>query len=437
MKALVVILLSKLRASMWLVPGVLALAAVGGALALGALETRLVLPAPFDALLFTGDASGARAILAAIAGSMIGVTGVTFSITIVALTLASSQFGPRLLRNFMRDRGNQVVLGSFIGTFAFCLLGLRNVRGADEASSGAYLTVVIGVLLALISLALLIFFIHHIARSIQADTVIAHVAAELSQTLERLYPERVGHGADAADVAASPHEPDAPPRSIMSSRDGYLQAFETERILALARQHDVVIALDRRPGQFVARGVPVARAWPAERVDDAFESALRRLWIIGDQRTPEQDAEFLIEQLVETASRALSPGVNDPFTAIACIDRLGAALVDLSGRRIPSAFRLDDDGRLRIIAARSSFAGMTDAAFNQIRQYAADSMDVLLRLMETFEVLARATRHDTARRAVIAGHAEKTLRTARLGDHEQEDMRELEGRHARVVAALG
>lgn len=421
---------------MWLVPSAMAATAVAGALALGAFEPHIELPPSAERLVFHGDAAGARAILAAIAGSMIGVTGVTFSITIVTLSLASSQFGPRLLRNFLRDRGNQIVLGAFIATFAFCLLGLRNIRGGTSETDGTYLTVVVAVLLALMSLGLLIYFIHHIATSIQADTVIARVGSELEATIDRLYPHELGLPAKDDAEAARGRAALADAVHIDAPRSGYLQSIDLDQLMALAKRHDLVIAIDRRPGQFVIAGRPLMRAAPAARVDEATKAALARLWIVGDHRTAEQDVEFLVHQLVETASRALSPGINDPFTAMTCIDRLGGALARLSVRELPPSRRADEDGNLRVLAATTTYAGLLDAAFNQIRQYAASSVDVLIRLLETLETLAEATRGDPTRQAIVRAHADRVLRTSRLEDHEETDAHEIEDRHARVLAAL-
>lgn len=436
MGARLINVLNKLRSSMWVIPTVMATVAGALATVISLYQTRIHVPAATERFLFSGDAAGARAILTSIAGSMIGVTGVVFSITIVALTLASGQFGPRLLRNFMRDRLVQTVLGTFIATFVYCLLALRSVRDV-EGAEGAYLSVVVAVLFAIASIGVLIYFIHHIASSIQADSVIANVGTELNAMIDRLYPQAMGKAAGLCAVragAAQVHEQDA--AEIHSPRSGYLQAVDFDGLLRHATEHDLLIRLDRRPGRFVVEGHVAMTAWPADRVTEAVRARLQTTLIVGARRTAEQDIEFLVDQLVEIAVRSLSPGINDPFTAVSCVDRLGAALCALSRRQMPSREREDKEGRLRVIADTSTFEGIFDAAFHQIRQYSKTSVAVTIRLLETLEVLARHNAWDPARSRIIREHADRVLRTSALVTHEEGDALSIHGRYERVIAAL-
>jgi len=387
---------------------------------------------------YTGGPEGARAVLSTIAGSMITVAGVVFSITIVALSLASAQFGPRLLRNFIRDRGNQFVLGTFTATYIYCLLVLRTVRGTNHEHFVPGISVTVGFFFALVGLGVLIYFIHHVAVSIQANEVIATVGRELDETIDRLWPEELGQGppspakpVETAVPAAMIH--DAAPIAALAS--GYIAAINDSALLRLACEHDVVVSLQRRPGHFVVRGNPLATIWPGDRADDDLGQALNGVFTLSTHRTPFQDVEFAIDQLVEVAVRALSPGVNDPFTAMACIDRLGQALSRLCRRSVPSNRRYDAEGQLRVIACPSTIESITDAAFNQIRQYGRSSPAVMIRLLETLAVVANSGQREVDRAALLR-HAELIQRASQQSIPEQADRGDVEERFAAVQSAL-
>ena len=323
----------ELRESYWGVPSVMAALSIGLAFATvavdRAIQDRWVREAEW---LYTGGPEGARAVLATVAGSMITVAGVAFSVLIVALSLASSQFGPRLLRTFMRDRGHQLVLGTFTATFLYCLLVLRTVRDLDDREFVPNMSVTVAVLLAVCSLGVLIYFIHHAAVSIQASHVIAEVGGELHACIDRLFPEELGQETRGAEPEedAVPASFEREARPVAAAGDGYVQAVENDQLLKLAAEHDLLVRLARRPGHFVVKGSSLAHVWPGERLNEALAGRLRATFQLGPRPTPTQDVEFAVEQLVEVAVRALSAGVNDPFTATTCVDRLGAALWALS-----------------------------------------------------------------------------------------------------------
>ncbi|MEO6663743.1 MAG: DUF2254 domain-containing protein, partial [Rubrivivax sp.] len=325
-----------LRGSFWFLPTLMSLAAL--ALALGSVEVDTSMAdgwlddARWAYLAYTGGAAGASQVLSTIAGSAITIAGTVFSMTLVALTLASSQLGPRLLRNFMRDRVNQVVLGTFISTFVYCLVVLRTIRRQDEDMFVPHLAVTLGVVLALASLAVLIYFIHHVAVSIQADTMVTRVGAELLDNIDRLFPQtdplarlrdrrgradRQAGTADATRGAAAqirlPAGFDERADTVASPVDGYLQQVDVMELVVLAKAEGLQLRLERQPGQYLITGQPLLRVWPPGRVDDALRERLLDACVSGDQRTAVQDFEFVVCQLVEVAVRALSPGINDPF----------------------------------------------------------------------------------------------------------------------------
>lgn len=387
--------------------------------------------------LWAGSPEGARQVLSTIAGSMITVAGVTFSITIVALTLASSQFGPRLLRSFVRDFGNQVVLGTFVSTFVYCLLVLRTVRGGEGAEFVPYLSVTLGVAFALASLGVLIYFIHHVANAIQAEHLIASVAHELRDSIGNMFPEKLGE--PGPDTHVSPKETTVEIETegalIEADQSGYVQTIDEEDLMAIARAEDLVLELLRTPGRFVIEGRALVRAWPPGRVSGDLADRIRGAFILGRRRTPTQDPEYAVHSLVEIGVRALSPGINDPFSAMTCLDWLGAALSELARRKIPSRYREDDQGRLRVIADGTTFPEMADAAFNQIRQYGRSSVSVLLRLLDTITAVSEHVRREEDR-TCLRQHVDKVLRDARETLLNELDLHEVEQRHAATLQAL-
>ncbi len=426
------------RTSYWFVPSqmvVLAIVTAGVMIALD--ETRASRTDGWWALIYVGGPDGARTLLSTVAGSMMTVAGVAFSITIVALTLTSSQFGPRLLRNFMRDPGNQVVLGTFLATFTYCLLVLRAVRGDESQGFVPYLALNVAIALALAGLGVLIYFIHHVSTSIQADRVVASVSGELNAAIDRLYPEPLEHESDEREPPAAARLPDATTegRSILAARSGYVQAIDLDGLMRLAVNRNVLLSLKYRPGQFVTAGTVLAMGSPPDRVVDELAQEVNARHLLGVQRTLEQDVEFAIHQLVEIAVRALSPGVNDPFTAMTCLDWLGAGLCRILERRFPASALHDEEGALRLLVSRTTVAGVLDAGFNQIRQCARENAAVTIRLLETLAVIASRARVENDRQAVLH-HARMVESGSRDGLREERDRADVRQRVEAVLRAL-
>jgi uncharacterized membrane protein len=343
--------------------------------------------------LYTFRPEGARAILSAIASSMITVAGLTFSITMLTLQLASSQFGPRLLRNFMRDRGNQLVLGTFIATFLYCLLVLRTVRGTEESPFVPHIAVAFGVLLAIASIAVLIYFIHHVATSIRIETQLAKLAAETRATIDRLYPERMGFDTPKSETAGAkspiPADFERRVRVVYSDRSGYVQRVDVAELMRLAAEHELIVRIEARPGRFLKQGDALLRAYPRESLSDDAAEELRGALVIGQERTPEQDVEFSIRRIVEIAQRSLSPGMNDPTTALYCIDRLGETLGRLAERDVPSPMRFDDKQRLRVVTEVATLDDLAIPAFAAVARYGVGDRDVAAKLLDTMAMLVR------------------------------------------------
>ena len=415
-----------LRGTYWAVPSAMSIAAV--LLAFGVVQLdEAATPTLLNRLswVYEGGPEGARAVLSTIAGSMITVAGVTFSITIVALTLASQQFGPRLLRNFLRDVGNQVVLGTFVSTFLYCLLVLRTVRGSDDAEFVPHLAVTVGVTLAMLSLGVLIFFIHHVATSIQASRIIANVAEDLERAIDRLFPDTLGEDAASADgPGLSAHGPNHVPgaRAVMARTTGYVQSIDADGLMRVAREHHVVVRVHAKPGVFVRRGSVLLTLASGTERPDADAKSFADVFIIGSERTGTQDVTFFVDQLVELAVRALSPGINDPGTARLCIDRLEQALCHLAGRHMPSAERYDQDGDVRVIASLLTFPEVVASAFEEIARYGRTSVSVTCRLLEAVRSVGSCVTHRADRSALLrqAGVIAAGARDERLSDDDRE-----------------
>lgn len=418
----------ELRTSYWFLPSLLAIAALGLAWSTLQVDARWgEWTAPVG--VFAATPSGARSILSGVAAAMITIAGLTFSIVIVAITVASQQYGARLLRNFMRDVSNQFVLGAFIAIFIYCLLILGAIRSEAPQGYVPDLSVTLSVVLTVLGLGVLIYFIHHVSSSIDAAQLINVVGGEVDDNVDRLFPETLGEEAPDTPTDAS----DAPGVDVVATASGYVQAIDDESLLAAAQQHDVVIRLERRPGDRVVEGTRIAVV--VGHADDRVCEAINQALVIGNRRTALQDLEFSIDQLVEIAVRALSPGINDPFTAILCIDRLTISLSRLARRRIPRRERFDGEGQLRVIARPWTFAGALDTAFDQIRQYGNTSTAVAARLLESLAILAGCVRRPTDVAALLRQTA-LVERDYDRAPHDVADRQDVHDRAARVRRIL-
>lgn len=388
--------------------------------------------------IYSGGPDGARAVLSTIAGSMVTVTGTVFSITVVALSLASSQFGPRLLRNFMKDTGNQIILGTFIATYIYCLLILRTVHGDDYEIFIPQISVSVAISLAIINSGILIFFIPHTAQSIQADFVIADVSDDLNRTINRLFPEKLGRKPSldsqqpSLELLANFDESTC---SIPARQSGYIQAIDEDELLKIAKSHNLIFQIFHRPGHFIIEGSELIKVFPGNFVNKPLIKQINNVFIIGSQRTQQQDVEMIVNQLVEIAARALSPGINDPFTAIRCIDRLSEGLCRFVEREIPSPYRYDEDNQLRAIANPVTFEGMVDTAFNQIRQYVSSSVAVRIRLLEALAEIATHT-HNQNYRDVLRVHAKMIHQDGLEQVPEKRDRQDIQHRYLTTLKNL-
>jgi uncharacterized membrane protein len=411
-----------LRTTLWLVPGLLVIAAILLFVVTWELD-RAVYRGDFPLPRFadTGSADEARQLLGTIAAAVTTVVGVVFSVTIVALTLASQQFGPRILRTFMRDLGTQVTLGAFVATAVYSVLALGSVT--DGGGHGAFIphiSVTVALALLAVDLLVLIYFIHHISVSIQLPRVIASISRDLGRAIDVQFPpQRTPAGAPAG--SAGPAAPVTGPGLaeltlrlehlgvvVPATTSGYLQFVRHEDLVAIAASKDTVVQLLYRAGHFITAGLPLARVWPA---DDDVTRALHRAHVAGPHRTLTQDPVFPIDQLTEIAIRALSPAVNDTFTALTCIDWLADGLCKVSARDLPDGVHRDATGTIRLIELPPDYTRIVDRASDKIRQASRDMPAVAIRQMDGLTKVVAYTRTEE-QRGVLRLQADRIRRAA-------------------------
>ncbi|HEX6312259.1 MAG TPA: DUF2254 domain-containing protein [Acidimicrobiia bacterium] len=404
-----------LRSSLWFLPALFVLGSVALWAAVGALDEHLADDSP---LAYGGGPDGAQELLSAIATSMIAFTGVVFSITIVVLQLASSQFSPRVLRTFLRDRGTQGSLGVFIATFVYALLVLRDVRTQtiDQSSYVPGVSVSMALVVLAVSLGMFVYYIHHVARAIRVAWILDAVADETRAVIDHEFP--VDAGDDGRDRAV----PDGPPTDLFPApRPGILLAVDRHALVRLAHDAGCVLVLERAVGDFAVSNtslLSVHGATLSAQQRDTVSEAI----VIGIERTMEQDPAFGFRQIVDIAVRGLSPAVNDPTTAVQCLDHLHDFLQLLVSRPFRSGKLLDADGALRVVLPAPSWDDFLDLAFQEIRHYGAGSIQVMRRIRAALDDLAAAAPPD--RLPAIEHHA-RALDEAVARDFSAADQRVL------------
>lgn len=424
-----------IRTTLWVVPALMVagaglLFAVTYGLDRAADAGRIALPG----FITSGSPDAARQLLIGIAAAVITVAGVLFSITILVLQLASQQFGPRMLRNFIRDMGTQFSLGAFVATFVYSVLALGAVESAPARDFVPHISITIALLLTLIDLGVVIYFIHHVAATIQLTSVVSGIARDFRSTLDNLRADLargrpdVETGPEASELSELVLSIGAP---VFANASGFIQSVGHRQLIAIASSSDTVIRLVRRPGHFVLEGQPVAYVVPAHAVLIVAE-ALRRAHIVGSNRTLTQDLTFAIDQLAEVAIRALSPAVNDTFTALNCIDWLGDCLRHAAAQPLPDGIHRDRAGNIRIIEPVVTMERLVKGATDKIRQAGAGLPAVLIRQLENLGKLMRAS-HIPQHRHIFEHHARLILRTGDETVREESDRADI---HAAFEAAM-
>jgi uncharacterized membrane protein len=419
-----------LRGALWALPSVaVVLALVAGA---GLSLVPIGRDSPFDRLLFQGTADDARTLLISIASTMVTVIALVLGLTVVALQLASTQFSPRLLRNFLRDRVNQVVLSVFVATFTYSTAGLYTVGISAGQRTAQYprLAVTGALLLLFASLLMLVFFVHHLVHSIQLDEIMGGV--------ERSTVHVVEHDLPTLDVTTDGwQEPPVWAVAVGSERSGYVQTVHADGLLPVAVAQDVVLALTTMVGGHVVRGAPLLWAWhpspeqPPPRVAD-LRAAARRAVRVGNERTMEQDVAFGVRQLADIASKALSPGINDPYTAVQALQHLSVVMAALAGRRLGNQLLRDPSGLVRVQVPHRDLGYLLDLAFGQIRRYGAAEPRVVEALLRVLHSTGRFCTDD-AGRALVASQVRLVLADAEGAIRQPADLAPVRAHAERVL----
>ncbi len=428
------------RTQLWPVPTI----AVVGALLLGlglpevdaAVDGEM--PTRVSAWFFGGDADAARALLGAIASSLITVTALTFSLTVVTLQLASSQFSPRLLRTFTADQFVQSTLALFLATFTYALTVLRSVRGGEDGGPAEVpqISVSLAFLFAVVSVLGLVVFLAHLAEQIRVETMLRNVHREATTTMRRVLPERTS-SAQRIDRPTAP----ADPLRLDADADGFVTWFDQSALLEVATEEGAVVDLTALPGTFLVTATPIGVAWPVGggRFDDATAervgSRVAACVHTGFERTSAQDVAFGLRQLTDVASKALSPGINDPTTAIHALGHISAFLCALTDRDLAPELLRDEDDRVRVVLRRPELADLVDLGIAQPRRYGAADPQVLERILQVLLDLSR--RVAPHQRTIVAEQLQRARDTVEAQDFDDAERAGLAALARRVEAQLG
>lgn len=354
----------------------------------------------------------------------------------MALTLASQQFGPRMMGNFVRDLGNQVTLGVFVSTFVYSILTIVAITNGPHGAVVPHLSITVSEALMLVDLAVLIYFIHRIAKSIQPPEVIAGIARDLFSAIDAAFPEAAraarpvleGNGKPLSDLLGLIEDRGAP---VAANASGYLQFVGYAQLVEIAARTDSVIRLEHRPGHFVVAGRPLATVWPRGAAGQVA-IALAKAQVAGPHRTLMQDPVFAIDQLVENAIHMLSPAVNDTFTAFTCIDWLPAGLSRVSTRGFTEGVYRDREGHIRVIETDPSYARMVNRAFDKVRQAALGMPAVTIGMIDALATITEAT-YSPEQRRVLLRQAAAILRSADASVPGPNDRDDIEARYERPI----
>src|SRR5579864_6550868 len=372
------------------------------------------------------DPQVAQVILAGIAGSIMTVVSIVFAILLMTLTLASMQFSPRIIVSFSRDRVTQWTLGIFLGTFSYCMAALPTARSLPHPFAPVA-TVMGAMLLALVCVGLLLFFIHHISQAISVNHIVDRIAQETEAMIDEIMPapHRLNRLEDAEPLRPNPSEV-----AVSSDDSGYIRFIDTRRLVAHAKNYHVSIRVLRRVGHFVPSGIPLMMVSKGNRLPPEGTAELLATFDFGPTRTLQQDVEFGVLQIVDIALKAISPAVNDPTTAISCVDQLSRILIRFASREPPESVLFDPPGVPRVAVKWIDFERLLDSAFEQIRMYSKADVAVSLRLLRALGDIAAST-PDPEYRRILVEHGIRTVAgcAERLGE---EEMREIRARQAAI-----
>ncbi len=409
-------LLINLRSSLWFIPGLMIVSSMILAFVLIDIDSDIkeewLVKYP---RIFGLGSDGSRGMLTAIAGSMLTVAALTFSLTLSIIAQASGQYTPRILRNFMRDKANQFILGYFVSVYAYCLIVLRTIRGADDMQFVPSVGVFVGLVFAIGGIVVLIYFIHHIATSLQVTNIITKIKVETSEVIEKIFPERMGDEAEEEQIIkADKMKKLVDWYEVKSLQSGYIQYVDTDSLIDFAADNNLLLSMEYSIGEFVTEGTAIICA--TNNLDEDSTKTINNCFNIFPFRTIEQDVGYGIRQIVDIALKSLSPGINDTTTAINCIDYLAVIVGKIAERKMPTLVRIKD-GEIRVYAKLPCFQEHIEVAFDQIRINGKANLAIFLRLLKALSIVGEKTlsteRKEIVREQIMLTKefAEETLQT--------------------------
>jgi len=346
-------------------------------------------------LILAGGVDEMRSILVNIATTTLATAGVVFTLLTLPLSTVAAQYGSRLLRVFLGDRTTQVVLGMFVATFVYCLSAATSIPPVEVQPDAPQVTATVGLFLMMVTFGSLILLVQHISTMLQAPNIAARAGAELLDVVRAEIPAVSKGGSETRPSLA-----EADGYAVRVTQVGYIQYIDPETVLTLAREHDLVIRLLCKPGCFVRAGRLVALAWPAGRVDEQLEEHIRHAFQIGNRRTPTQDVAYAVNQLVEMAVRAMSPAINDPYTAMTCLDYIGDGLALFIQQGEKASHYYDGEGKLRLLLEPVTFDELLSGAFDMLRHCSCDNASVLLHMLEVIDGIGEGVKSLEDRQAL-------------------------------------
>jgi uncharacterized membrane protein len=419
----------RLMVSFWFAPVLMGLAAVLLAWAMYRLDNLIPNEALENSrLILSGTVGVARNSLLVMAGTVLATAGVVFTLLTLPLSTVAAQFGSRLLRLFLRDRTTQFVLGMFVATFVYCVAAALSILPVTIQPEAPQLTVTVGLYLMLATFASLILLIQHISTMLQAPNIAAAAGAELLDVINAEIPANIKSDDNGeAGFEIRPHSEGIPNNlaekesySVRVKSTGYIQFIDTDSLLALAREKNLVIHLLHRPGYFVSSGVVVALVWPADRVDGSIDQLISRAFQIGNVRTPTQDVEYAVNQLTEMAVRAMSPAINDPFTAMTCLDHVGNGLGKFIRQSEKSSHYTNPESRLHLAGGQATFESLLSAAFDMLRHASCNNANVLLHMLEVIDAIGKESKAPEVRQLLLH-HVSLIQAESQVGDLIEQD----------------
>jgi uncharacterized membrane protein len=394
----------RLKVSFWFAPLVMSLGAILLAWAMYWVDGRIPNETLQDSrLVLSGTPGEIRTMLVGMAGTILATAGVVFTLLTLPLSTVAAQYGSRLLRVFLGDRTTQLVLGMFVATFVYCLAAALSIPPVNVEPYGPQVTPTVGLLLMLGTFSSLILLVQHISTMLQAPNIASRAGAELRDVVLAEIPEEVmssdGREGGFEISLNSLVEKDGYP--VLMRRTGYIQYVDPESVLTLARERDLIIRLQCKPGHFVRCDMAVALVWPAGRVDEELDRQIRLAFRLGNTRTPTQDVAYAFNQLVEMAVRAMSPAINDPFTAMTCLDYIGDGLALFIRQGEKGSQYYDREGKLRLVLETVTFAELLDGAFDMLRHASCDNASVLLYMLEVIDAVGQEVDSPEARQELL------------------------------------